>query len=391
MDLKHDDGLKAIFDLGKRRGYVSFGDLARMIPPDTNDPERLAEIQQALEEEGINVIDEETDDPPAATSAQNLAEEDELRESDFSFVDDGDGKNTDDPVRMYLTQMGKIELLSRDKEISLAKKIEFTRRRFRRKVLECDFALRNVVDTLKRVHLEELPFDRTIKISQTENLEKEKIQARMPHNLRTLEPLMDQNVEEFNALVEGGADADEKEFLRKRLKSRRRKAVTLVEELSIRTQKILPLMKKMEQICDRMVEVEGQVKRLRLMRGCREERNNLERELHDLMVMTLEEPDTLRRRVRIMKARFEEYELAKRELSGGNLRLVVSIAKKYRNRGLSFLDLIQEGNTGLMRAVDKYEYRRGTTSSRPTRRGGSGRPSRGPSPTRPGRSASRST
>src|SRR5213075_2209342 len=88
-------------------------------------------------------------------------------------------------------------------------------------------------------------------------------------------------------------------------------------------------------------------------------RANLEKELHDLMEITLEEPVGLHKRVEIVKTRFTEYEDAKRALSGGNLRLVVSIAKKYRNRGLSFLDLIQEGNTGLMRAVDKYEYRRG--------------------------------
>ena len=77
------------------------------------------------------------------------------------------------------------------------------------------------------------------------------------------------------------------------------------------------------------------------------------------MLLTLEGPASLRRRCDKMRIQYQEYEKAKRELSGGNLRLVVSIAKKYRNRGLSFLDLIQEGNTGLMRAVDKYEYRRG--------------------------------
>jgi RNA polymerase primary sigma factor len=91
----------------------------------------------------------------------------------------------------------------------------------------------------------------------------------------------------------------------------------------------------------------------------KEDLSNLHKELKDLMIMTLETPESLRRRVEAMNSRFKEYEQAKRELSGGNLRLVVSIAKKYRNRGLSFLDLIQEGNTGLMRAVDKYEYRRG--------------------------------
>ena len=135
--------------------------------------------------------------------------------------------------------------------------------------------------------------------------------------------------------------------------------MTLVEELSIRTQRVQPLMKKLDQISQRMDELERQVELLNNQRACREDRANLELELRDMMRLTLEDPMMLRKRVQSIKERFNEYEDAKRALSGGNLRLVVSIAKKYRNRGLSFLDLIQEGNTGLMRAVDKYEYRRG--------------------------------
>src|SRR5438477_5686348 len=101
-----------------------------------------------------------------------------------------------------------------------------------------------------------------------------------------------------------------------------------------------------------MDELERQSEELKGNRSAKEDRANLEKELRDLMLITLEEPGALHKRVEIMKKRFGEYEEAKRALSGGNLRLVVSIAKKYRNRGLSFLDLIQEGNTGLMRAVD---------------------------------------
>ena len=106
-------------------------------------------------------------------------------------MDEEESRRIDDPVRMYLTQMGSIPLLRREEEIALAKKIEVTRKRFRRKVLECDGALQQVVDTLKRVHIGELPFDRTVKISLTENLEKDKILQRMPHNLKTLEHLME--------------------------------------------------------------------------------------------------------------------------------------------------------------------------------------------------------
>ncbi len=112
-------------------------------------------------------------------------------------MDEEDSRRIDDPVRMYLTQMGEIPLLNRDQEIALAKKIEVTRKRFRRKVLECDCALSQVVETLKRVHAGDLPFDRTVKVSLTENLEKDKILGRMPHNLRTLEHLMEQNQDDF--------------------------------------------------------------------------------------------------------------------------------------------------------------------------------------------------
>jgi RNA polymerase primary sigma factor len=170
---------------------------------------------------------------------------------------------------------------------------------------------------------------------------------------------MEANVEDFQRLLDERTAAKERDEIREHLRLRRRKTVTLVEELSIRTQKVQPLMKKLEQISQRMDELEREVEALKGNRAAKEERANLEKELQDLMLITLEEPASLRRRVAIMKSRFAEYEQAKRELSGGNLRLVVSIAKKYRNRGLSFLDLIQEGNTGLMRAVDKYEHRRG--------------------------------
>jgi len=358
MDWKNDEVLKALVAKGKQTGSLTY-DEVNLALPDSSDPERLPEILELLEQNGINLIDEEEEGETETAAVEVVAVVADVEHLPFADDSDGDGKHIDDPVRMYLTQMGEIPLLTREKEIALAQKIEVTRRRFRRKVLECDYALRNVFETLKRVHEGDLPFDRTIKVSETENLLKDKILQRMPHNLRTLEPLMEANVDDFSSILDERAPEAAKEEVRKRLKSRRRKTVTLVEELSIRTQKVQPLMKKLEQISHRMDDLERSVEKLRGNRAAKDERANLEKELLDLMLITLEEPSGLRRRVTIMKQRFGEYEQAKRELSGGNLRLVVSIAKKYRNRGLSFLDLIQEGNTGLMRAVDKYEYRRG--------------------------------
>ena len=351
---KLDDGLKALLEQGKEKGYLTYSQVNDHLPDDDANPEKIDQLLMLLESEGVELIDEAD-----AEEKERASSEEVDTDLDLSFIEEDDSRRIDDPVRMYLTQMGTLPLLKREQEIALAKKIEVTRKRFRRKVLECDGALNQVVETLRKVHTGDLPFDRTVKVSLTENLEKDKILARMPHNLKTLEYLMEQNQLDFEKLIEVATNEEEKQNLRRGLRIRRRKAVTLVEELSIRTQKIQPLMKKLEQISVRMTELECQVQTLQADRGRREDRANAEKELHDYMLHTLEEPCSLRSRCETVHQRYTEYEQAKRELSGGNLRLVVSIAKKYRNRGLSFLDLIQEGNTGLMRAVDKYEYRRG--------------------------------
>src|SRR5947209_19503108 len=301
MELKMDDGLKALLDSGKDKGYLTYSQVNDYLPDDAVNPEKLDQLLLVLEEHGIELIDESEAEEREAGPAAGAAGEDDRGEIDLTFLDEEDSRRIDDPVRMYLTQMGEIPLLKRDEEISLAKKIEVTRKRFRRKVLECDYALSNVVDTLKRVHTGDLPFDRTVKVSLTENLEKDKILQRMPHNLKTLEHLLAQNVEDFEHSVDPRPSAEDRRKLRRTLRIRRRKAVTLVEELSIRTQKVQPLMKKLEQISARMTELEQEIESLRGNRSAKEDRANFEKELQDYMLQTLEEAPSLRKRVEIMK------------------------------------------------------------------------------------------
>jgi len=360
MQLKEDEGLKALLESGKEKGYLTYSQVNDYLPDDAVNPEKLDQLLLVLEEHGIELIDEtEAEEREAGPVATAAAEEEVRAELDLALIEEDDTRRIDDPVRMYLTQMGEIPLLTRCEEIALAKKIEITRKRFRRELLESDFILKAAFDTLTRVQNNDLPFDRTIKVSMTEGLEKNQITGRMPHNLKTLEELRKQNLADFAIISSREAAPSAREVAWQSLVLRRRKMVTLLEELSLRTQRLQPAIRRLEQISARMTELERQIDDLKNLKSTRDERANLQRELHDLMQMTLETPGSLSERIASVQGRFAEYEQAMRELSGGNLRLVVSIAKKYRNRGLSFLDLIQEGNTGLMRAVDKYEYRRG--------------------------------
>ena len=351
-----DSSLNQLIETGRQQGFLTFSQVNAYLPDEAVNPEKLDNLLMSLDELGMHIV---ADEKLPITPDIFLKRRNSKVKPVKANKGEDKSKRIDDPVRMYLTQMGEIPLLTREQEISLAKKIEITRKRFRRHLLESDYALKQSIDILKKVNCGELPFDRTIKVSVTEGLEKNQILGRMPHNLRTLEILREKSVQDFEVMTSPETSAAEVKAAQIRIASRRRKMVTLLEELSLRTQRLQPTMRRLEQISARMDHIQMQIDSMKHLKSARDERANLQKELFDLMQMTLETPETLRQRLNDVAERFGAYEQSMRELSGGNLRLVVSIAKKYRNRGLSFLDLIQEGNTGLMRAVDKYEYRRG--------------------------------
>lgn len=305
-------------------------------------------------------VDDDDDDVVAVAAAQAGDGEVQLESTDelLSGFDDSESWS-DDPVRMYLTQMGEIPLLTRRQEVELAKRIEETRRRFRTKLLENHYVLLEAFKTLRKVHRGQLPFDRTVQVSVTDHLEKEQILGRLPHNLRTLAVLLRRNQHDWQTALSKSTPQRRRRQAWQSLGRRRRRAVRLIEELGLRTQRIENRIGLLEKFLQRLNEIDAQVKQLGRSKQDLELREQLQKERRQIMSACQETPTSLRNRVAVLNRVYSEYQQAKRELSEGNLRLVVSIAKKYRNRGLSFLDLIQEGNAGLMRAVDKFEYRRG--------------------------------
>ena len=290
------------------------------------------------------------------------------KQSSYSNYDDddfdpdapeGDPLNSpDDALGLYLRQMGAIPLLNRDQELALAKKLEAERRRFRRAALSNWLTLSRVIETFRMVSDGQLALDPTIDVVSSLNLSRETILARMPFNMKTLNQLMAKSREEFQALMRTRSE-NGKSRVRQRLFRMLKKAIVLVEELSPRTELLEELVQELPVRLDIMNEVDAALSGCSRSAAGRQKQAQLSKDMRDIMLELQTTREDLDRLLQVLRNRHVRYQRARRDLAEGNLRLVVAIAKRYRSRGLAFADLIQEGNRGLMRAVDKYEHRMG--------------------------------
>jgi RNA polymerase primary sigma factor len=240
-----------------------------------------------------------------------------------------DGVSAGDPFGLYLKQMGSIPMLSRQQELELSGRLDRLRRRYRRAALWSGAVLDRVVETFERIRAGELTLDRNIDEVPSLGLTADRIRRSLPHRLRKLRGLLEAARDEFRQLLRARSAA-ERRRRRRTHRTLRRQAVTLAEALSPRTELLDAWAAELQPSADR-----AEVLRLQAT------------------------PDELNGLLRVLCLRRSAYQEARRQLAEANLRLVVSVAKHYRGQGLPFADLIQEGNGGLMRAVDKYDHRLG--------------------------------
>jgi RNA polymerase primary sigma factor len=373
---KYSDEVEKLLEVGKEKEYLTYDDINRLLPPDMNSADEIEAILDVLGAEGISISD--SDEKFIETAAAAIGSngdgkiEDVLDEEQDLDLTPGTLDKTNDPVRLYLREMAVVPLLTRDGEVSIARRIERGRHRVLKAISRSPICIEEMLQIGERLRSGELHIREVVTFSEQEPITEERIET---YQLLTLESLAELKKSYAKMLKLQDRLLEEPKKSPKLPRLRRKLAVGRVE-LS-RQARVLDLVLQQqnhftglifESVHDARAARAAIEKSRRALEKRkwnedeRELRRNLrdaERQLSDLETRWHSSALELDRSLAAIASGEHEADIAKQELIEANLRLVVSIAKKYTNRGLQFLDLIQEGNIGLMKAVDKFEWRRG--------------------------------